>query len=347
MTVREKQTTSRDRVVTAIAVAATIWGAVRGPQTRDHGPQTTPTSGDGAAPLRTPSNRAPALSPRALEPRDWWAVLLATKAQIAEDRVLAVAAGVTFYAILALFPALTALVSIFGLFANRERVLGMLEQLGQVVPPEALSLIRGQIESLTSTDQSALGWAMGLGIVLALWSANGGMKALIEALNLAYDQPEGRGFIWLNIFSLGLTIGAIILICALIVAAAVLPPMLDALQVVPGWAVAVLTLRWPLMALVLVVILMVLYHMAPNRKHTRWAWALPGAVVGALMLLASSWGFSFYTANFGNYSATYGSIGAVVVLMMWIWIATISVMLGAEINSEAERRGHKIIARDA
>ncbi|WP_406720891.1 YihY/virulence factor BrkB family protein [Thioclava litoralis] len=268
----------------------------------------------------------------------WWCVLLRTKGQITEDRVMAVAAGVTFYSILALFPALTALVSIFGFFADRGEVLSMLDEVSRFVPPEALTLIRGQLEALIGADQSALGWTSIISIALALWTANGGMKALIEALNVAYNERENRNFFWMNIVGLGMTLGAIVFLCVLILAAAVLPVALAFLPQIPGWGFVVLVARWPLMAGVLVLALSMLYRIAPNRRAPRLVWVLPGALAGSVLLLLSSWGFSFYTSNFGNYSATYGSIGAVVVLMMWIWIATIAVMLGAELNSEAERQ---------
>ncbi|WP_406870511.1 YihY/virulence factor BrkB family protein [Thioclava sp. 'Guangxiensis'] len=279
-----------------------------------------------------------ATGPFSMGLRAWAAILMRTKAQITEDRVLAVAAGVTFYSILALFPALTALVSIFGFFADRNEVLSMLDEVARFVPPEALSLIRSQLEGLIGTDQTALGWTSVIGIGLALWTANGGMKALIEALNVAYNQRESRNFLWMNLVGLGMTIGAIIFVCVLILAAAVLPAVLAFLPHIPGWGLLVLVIRWPIMAGVLVLALSMLYRMAPNRTSPRFVWVLPGALVGSILLLLSSWGFSFYTSNFGNYSATYGSIGAVVVLMMWIWIATIAVMLGAELNSEAERQ---------
>ncbi|MEO1951384.1 YihY/virulence factor BrkB family protein [Thioclava sp.] len=288
-----------------------------------------------------PADRAlgrQAESPFEIPRAGWKAIAKRAYGQIDEDRVLAVAAGVTFYALLALFPALTATVSIYGIFADRQTMLQDLDALKNVIPPEALTLIRNQLEQLIGSSSNALGLASIFGVLLALWSANGGAKAMIGALNVAYGEKERRSFVQLNAFGLGMTITGIVMVCALILVAAVLPVMLDyipmggALDAVLRWG------RWPVMALVLVGMLMLLYRYAPARNAPRWIWVVPGAIAASILLLIVSAGFSFYTSNFANYSSTYGSIGAVVVLMMWIWLSTTAVLLGAEINSEAEHQ---------
>ncbi|KEP71734.1 ribonuclease BN [Thioclava dalianensis] len=277
-------------------------------------------------------------SPFAIPRKGWWAVARRVYDQIGEDRVMAVAAGVTFYAILALFPALTATVAIYGLFADRATMLADIDALSNVVPPEALSLIRSQLEKLVGSDSGALGLASLFGIVLAIWSANGGMKAMIQALNVAYGEREGRSFIWLNVFGLGMTVSGIAIACTLILAAAVLPAVVHLLPSAPGVDTLVLFARWPLMCLVMFTVLMLLYRFGPSRRAPRMVWVMPGAILGAVLLLGVSAAFSFYTTHFASYSATYGSVGAVVVLMMWIWLSTISVLMGAELNAEAERQ---------
>jgi len=225
--------------------------------------------------------------------------------EISKDRVTSVAAGVTFFSLLALFPAITALVSIYGLFADQQTVVENLNALQRILPGEAIGLIREQVVKIAEAPAQALGIATVIGLLTALYSSMGGMKALIEALNIAWFQSETRGFVRLNLLALALTLGAIMLIITLVVAIAVL------------------------------------YRFAPDKDDNAWHWISPGAVVATFGLVVASLLFSWYAANFANYNETYGSLGAAIALMMWLWIACTVVLVGAEINSEVERQIQK------
>lgn len=291
-----------------------------------------------AVPGRKPG--APA-SPWELGRASWIEIAKRVVKEIGNDRVTSVAGGVTFFGLLALFPAITALVSIYGLFADRETIIGTLDALNRFVPAGAMELIRDQIVAIVTAPSKALGLATIVGLLTALWSANGGIKALIEALNIAWFERESRGFIKLNLVSLAFTLGGIALICLLIATIAILPAVIQALPLGPLGETTASLARWPLMFVVLMVALAALYRWGPDKDDAKWHWISPGAVVATLGLIAASALFSWYAANFADYNKTYGALGAVIGLMMWLWIAAIVVMVGAEINSEAERQVQK------
>lgn len=277
-------------------------------------------------------------SPWQLSKKSWIAILKRTFKEIGRDRVTSVSGGVTFFGLLALFPALTALVSIYGLVADRETILKNFDMLNRFLPPSAVDLIGGQVKSIVETPATALSLAGIVSILVALWSANGGMKALIGALNVAWFQTERRGFIMLNVVSLCFTLGAIVMIVVMLGLIAILPAVLKALTLGSGVETLVSLVRWPLMAGVLLLALAVIYRFGPSKDEPDWQWISPGAVFATVGLIVSSFLFSWYAENFANYNKTYGSLGAAVGLMMWLWIAAIVVMIGAELNSEAGRQ---------
>lgn len=261
--------------------------------------------------------------------RDLWG-------EIQRDRVLAVAAGVTFYALLAVVPAITALISIFGLVLTPEDVPGLMAPLAGLMPEEARVLVTDQATRIAAKADDTLSLTALVALVIALWSANGGTKALIEALGIAYDVRETRGFLRLNLVALGFTLGGFLLVIAIGVAVAALPFLVDRLG---GAAEAlVLILRWPVILALLIVVLAVVYRWAPNRPYAEWRWITPGAVLASAGLVAMSGGMGWYVANFGSYDETYGSLAAVVVLMLWLWLSTVMVLVGAELNAELDRR---------
>lgn len=258
--------------------------------------------------------------------------------EIGADRVTSVSGGVTFFTLLALFPAITALVSIYGLFADSETIVGTVGMLQRFLPQGALDLIRGQIEAIAQTSSSSLGIASIVGLLTALWTANGGIKSLISALNVAWFETETRGLVRLNLVSLAFTLGGIVLICAMLASIAILPWIIDLLPLGDFGAKLVSFLRWPLMFVVLMGALAALYRWGPDKEGNRWHWISPGALFATIGLIIASILFSWYAANFANYNETYGSLGAVIGLMMWLWIASMVVMVGAEINSALERQ---------
>ncbi|MBV0890574.1 YihY/virulence factor BrkB family protein [Paracoccus sp. Z118] len=301
-------------------------------QDRQDGKDAPDTPG---SPPRMPG--APA-SPWHLSRASWFTILKNTVKQIGEDRVTSVAGGVVYFALLALFPAITALVSIYGWVADRDTIIESVDLLSRFLPPGAVELVAGQIVAIASAPATALSLAGIVSILLALWTTNGGMKALLQALNVAWYETEKRGFIMLNVVSLAMTLGAILLIIVMIVAITILPTLVRVFA--PGSMVEglVTLLRWPLMFGALLLALAVLYRFGPSKNDPKWQWISPGALLAAVGLIIASVLFSWYVANFGNYNETYGSLGAVVVLMLWLWIAAIVVLVGAELNSETERR---------
>lgn len=268
----------------------------------------------------------------------WKEIVKRTIAEIGRDRVVSFAGGITFFALLALFPAITALVSIYGLFANPADVANHLDLLSAFVPQGGLEIIGDQIGRIAGADSTALGFASMLSIGIALWSANGGMKALLDGLNVAYGEKETRSFIKLNLTSMGFTLGAMLLVIALIGVIAVLPALTKALPF-SGLAEALMTwARWPFVFIAMMAVLAALYRFGPSREDARFAWVAPGTILAAVGLVAFSMAFSWYAANFANYNETYGSLGAVIGFMTWMWLSTTIVLVGAELNHEAERQ---------
>ncbi|ARJ68607.1 YihY/virulence factor BrkB family protein [Paracoccus contaminans] len=309
-------------------------------------PEATPQAEDSQQDAKTAeANRAPPprfagapQSPWHLGRSSWMAILKRTASEFSKDRVTSVAGGVTFFALLALFPAITALVSIYGRMADPETISQNLALLNQFLPSSAIDLIAGQVTAIASAPQGALSLAGIVALLAALWSANGGTKALIDALNIAWFENESRGFIKLNLVSLGLTLGGIIGIVLLLALIAVLPAILDAVFVGGGAETIIRLLRWPLIGGLVLLGLAVIYRFGPNKKDPAWQWISPGAVVATLGLLIASALFSWYASNLANYNETYGSLGAAIAMMMWLWIAAIVVLMGAELNAEVERQ---------
>lgn len=277
-------------------------------------------------------------SPWHLGRASWIAILKRTAAEFSKDRVTSVAGGVTFFALLALFPAITALVSIYGRVADPATISENLALLNQFLPSSAIDLIAGQVTAIASAPATALSLAGIVSLLVALWSANGGTKALIDALNIAWFETETRGIVKLNLVSLGLTLAAIVGIILLLALIAVLPAVLNAIFVGGAAETIIRLIRWPLIAGLLLMGLATIYRFGPNKKDPAWQWISPGAILATVGLLIASALFSWYAANFANYNETYGSLGAAIAMMMWLWIAAIVVMTGAELNSEVERQ---------
>jgi membrane protein len=279
-----------------------------------------------------------ARSPVEIKPAGWKEILLRTYQQISEDRLLAVAAGVVFYGLLALFPAITALVSSYGLFADASTIADNLRKLAVMLPEGTFVVVQDQIARVLAKGSGTLGLTFVFGLLLALWSANAGMKAIMDALNVVYDEEETRGFLKLNIVSLTLTIAALAAILIMAGAVVAVPLILQYIGMGERGALLLNFGRWPVLVLLLLFALAVLYRFGPNRKPPRWQWLSPGAVTASILWLAGSSLLSWYLANFGNYSATYGSLGAVIGLMMWFWLSSIVILAGAELNSEIEHQ---------
>ena len=277
---------------------------------------------------------APALKPVGLKWNVWRHIAWRTLKAFGDDRIPTAAAGITFYMLLAIFPALSAFVSLYGLVFDvadaRRQVLG----LAGLLPGGAVNILSDELMRLTGANHGALGLAFVVSLATSIWSSNAGAKALIEGLNVAYEAREKRNFVHLTLVSLSFTVGVIVLgVCgiAFVVAA---PALLSDAGLVEPTGLGLL--RWPAFLVLATVLLSIVYRFGPCRGDPHWRWITPGGVFAAAGWLAMSSLFSWYVANFGHYNHTYGSLGAIVGFLTWIWISMMVVLLGAEFNSEIE-----------
>jgi len=271
--------------------------------------------------------------------RGWKDILWRTYEQVGEHRLLAVAAGVVFYGLLAVFPAVTTLVSLYGLFASPSAISDQLSLAAGILPQGAVDILREQINRLTSGNSAKLGLGFIFGLSAALWSANAGMKAIMDALNVVYEEKEKRSFIKLNLVSLAFTLAGIGSLLVALGAVVILPVALSYLGLHNVTGLLIHLARWPLLLVLIIVGLAVLYRYGPSRREPRWQWISVGSVFAAGAWLTSSALLSWYLSNFANYDATYGSLGAGIGMMMWMWISSIVILLGAQINSVIEQSG--------
>jgi len=284
-------------------------------------------------------------TPREIPAAGWRDVLWRVKDAMSKDNLSLVAAGVAFYALLAIFPAIAALVSIYGLLADPQTVEQQLAATSQVLPEDARSIIEEQLTRVTAGASAALSLGAIVSLLLALWSANKGTQSLITALNIVYHEEEKRSFVWLTLISLGLTLGIILFLIIGLAAIAVMPALFGSLGLPEDIRRLASWLRWPILGIGFVIALSVFYRLAPSRDEARWRWVSWGAVLATVLWLIGSALFSWYVANFGSYNETYGSIGAVVVLMMWFWLSALIVLLGAELNAEMEHQTERDTTR--
>jgi membrane protein len=280
-------------------------------------------------------------APKDIPKQGWRDVVLRVKDEQKKDNLSIVAAGVAFYSLLAIFPALVAAVSIYGLVADPADVQRQLEAAGGLLPPEAYGVIEQQLSDIVTASGGALSLGLIGGIVLALWSAARGMKAMIIALNIVYGEEEQRGIIKYNGLALLLTLGAVLFFAVSILLIVVVPALLATIgfpQALEPW---IAFLRWPLLAVLVIFALALLYRYAPDREEPRWRWVSWGSVLATVLWLVVSALFSFYVSRFGNFNETYGSVGAIVILLMWFFLTAYVVLIGAEFNAELEHQTTK------
>jgi membrane protein len=276
--------------------------------------------------------------PTQIPARGWKQILKRAWAENNADNMPIIGGGVAFFAFLAIFPALIATISIYGLVATPETVAQQVEDLSAQLPEEAASLIGEQLTTITQNSGGALSLSLAISVLAALWSASGGTGNLITAVNLAYDEVETRGFVKRKALALGLTLGAIVFVLVTFALVAVVPVVIDMLPLGVVGTVLAQVIRWVLLLGVFAGSLAVLYRVAPDRDAPQLKWVSLGAVVVTIIWALVSLGFSFYVDNFGSYSKTYGAIAGVIVLMLWLYLTCYLILLGAEINSEAEHQ---------
>jgi membrane protein len=273
-------------------------------------------------------------TPTEIPPKGWLAIAKRTAKEVKTDQVPLLSAGVAFYALLALFPAIIAGVSIYGLVADPAMVRDQIANLTKLLSPETADLVGKQLVQVTSGANGALGLATLVGILTALWSASSGMKALITGVNLAYDETETRKFVKLRGLALLLTLGAMVLVGVALATIVGYPPIADTLPTALRWLVAIV--RFVILGGLLVVGLAVLYRYAPDRDQPKWSWVSWGSGIAALLWVLATIGFSLYATFFGNYNKTYGALAGVIILMFWLYLSALVVLVGAELNTEME-----------
>lgn len=277
-------------------------------------------------------------APGEIPPKGIWNALKRTAAIFSQERVSLVAAGVTYYLLLAVFPALAVMVALYGFVADPSDIADHIEFLSTVVPSGLLELVSGQLQSLATQETSTQGLAFIAGLLIAFWSANNGIKALFQVMNLAYGEAEKRSFIALNLITFAFTLGAFIMAIALITAIAVVPAVLSLLPV-SEWSDTIAKLvRWPILLMVIAIGISLLYRFGPSREAAKLRWLSWGSVFATGVWWVSSILFSVYVERYADYNATYGTLGALIASLVWMWISIVILILGAKLNAELEHQ---------
>jgi membrane protein len=276
--------------------------------------------------------------PKEISTTGWKDILARVWTDLGNDNVSMVAAGVAFYLLLAIFPAMGATVSIYGLVSDPADVQQQLEQITTLLPKEAQAILSQQLSAVASQSSQALSIGLIGSILLAVWSTTKGVKALMTALNIVYKEHEKRSFIKLNAVALLLTLGAIVFLVLALILVVALPALLGNFGLQAYAQILILISRWVLLAFIVITSLTVLYRYGPCRRSPRWQWVSWGAVLATLLWIAGSALFSYYVSNFASYNETYGALGAIVILLMWFYLTAYVILLSAEINAETEHQ---------
>jgi membrane protein len=280
----------------------------------------------------------PISSPSQIHKRGWWDILLRVKTKLVKNHVSIVAAGVAFFGLLAVFPAITALISIAGLVLDPATIETQLASLADVLPQDAAEIIKSQAAKVVSGAGTGLGLAALGGLLVSLYSASKGTKSLMEGMNIAYGETEDRSFLMVNLVALALTLFLILGFVGAIVAVMAAPALIAAIGLPEGLETLVTYGRWPMLAVFAIIGLAVIYRYGPSRHTPAWRWVSVGAVVATLVWLLGSFAFSVYVSNFGVYNETYGTLAGLIILLVWLWLSGFVVLLGAELNSEIEHQ---------
>jgi membrane protein len=269
--------------------------------------------------------------------RGWREVLRILYGNISEHRLTAIAGGVTYFALLAMFPFVGVIVAIYGLFGDTAALDAHIDQFSSILPGGAIEIIGEQLKRAAQGGTTTLGFAFVVSLGISLWSSNAGIKALFDALNIVYSAKETRGFIRLNAVSLAFTVGAIIFLLLSISVVVLLPRVVGPLGVGAATEWIVTLIRWPLLLAAIITGLALIYRFGPCRENAQWHWITVGSAVASLLWITFSIAFSYYAANFGSYDKTYGSLGAMIGFLTWMWLSSMVVLAGAEIDVVLER----------
>jgi len=289
----------------------------------------------------TGSDRRPPDKPSELSARSWWAVLRRSVREAKRDNLTDWAAALTYFAILAIFPALIVLVALVGLFGQYpDTTNALLKIVGKLGPHAAVKTFRGPITSVVRHKGGA-GALLGVGLIAAVWAASGYVGAFMRASNAIYEVGEGRPFWKLRPIQIAVTVLMVFAAALVALAIVVTGPLARAVGDAIGLGSAAVTAwniaKWPVMVVIVITMFAVLYYAAPNVRLPRFRWLSPVSIVALVIWLTTSALFAVYVANFGSYNATYGSLGAVIIFLVWMWITNLSILIGAELNAELER----------
>lgn len=290
-------------------------------------------------------------SRRARQPQDipikgWGSIVFRVKGNLADNHIPIIAAGIAFYALLAIFPGLVAIASIYGLVGDPTDIQWQFSAFGSFLPGEAQMLLSKQLRRITAHAPNTLSVGVIVGVAVALWGAIRGMKAFIIALNIVYEENEKRGFLKLHARVLVLILGAIVLLSLALALIVILPILLNYLALPKNLKTLFSLLPWPLLVSSFMLSLAVLYRYGPSRSEPQWQWVSWGAVIATLLWVIGSALFSFYVASFGRYDQAYGSLGALVILVIWFFGTAYIILLGAEFNVEIERQAEIGVTRN-
>jgi membrane protein len=258
--------------------------------------------------------------------------------EVSDNNIFLIAGGVTYAVVLALFPGLAALVSIYGLLLDPAQIERQMAALTGILPDQSRQMLTDELHQLASASSGALGFGASAGLLFALWSASRGMSGLVTATNIAYEQKETRSFLRFNLIVLLLTSGVVAGGLIAIALIALLPAATQFVNLGPLTKWVLLVVQWPLLIVLVMAGLAILYRYAPNRDEPRWRWVSPGAITATVMWIVGSIGFTIYVTHFGSYDKTYGSLGGAVVLLTWLYVSAFAVLLGAVVNAQSERQ---------
>jgi membrane protein len=294
------------------------------------------------------SRRRRIRKPFDLSRRDWWNAIKRTVAEFREDNLTDWAAALTYYAVLSIFPAMIALVSILGLVGNERTAESLLDIVAAVGPESAVETFRGPVETVIN-NRGGAGLALVLSLAVALWTASGYVGAFGRAGNAIYEVEEGRPYYTRRPMQLLVTLGCILMLAVVLIALVVTGPLARAVGDAIGLEDATVTIweiaKWPAVLVLVLVVLALLYYLMPNVRHAGIRWITPGSILAVIVAIAASALFALYVANFGSYNKTYGSLAGVIVFLLWLYIINAAVLLGAEMNAELER-GRELAAGD-
>jgi membrane protein len=287
-----------------------------------------------------------AKTPSQIPAKGWKDILLRVKEEVSNDRISMVSAAMAYYALFAFVPALTSVVLIYAWVSNPADIQNHMQAASQFMPSELQTIVNDQLSALTSKASSKLGFGAILSLFISIFSASKGSKAIIEALNIIYDQKESRGFIKLNLLALGMTfLGAVLSIIAIGVVV-VIPIVLNFLKLGPAFEIIGTVASWLVMLGIFSFFLAFAYRYSPYREKAKWKWVSSGAVIASVLWALASALFSWYANEFGNFNKTYGSLGAIIVLMTWFYITSFVILLGGEINAELEHQTKRDTTKD-